>query len=149
MTDHTPGPWRIEAHRGSLRRDRVTSFVIYSDSDVDAEGREISPEDPIGEIYGGWDEAEMRANAEFAIAAPGASLREFHNLLRIMLNIDSYEIEEAGIFPADSDDEFITFRRDPYRWFIHAEDDKARKMWTLIQKCNTRQLTALAGANAA
>ena len=64
MTNHTPGPWRIEPHHGSgSARNRVTSYVIYSDSDVDAEGREISPEDPIGEIYGGWDEKEMHANA--------------------------------------------------------------------------------------
>ncbi len=91
----------------------------------------------------------VQQDAREGVATPGASLREFHNLLRIMLNIGSYEIEEAGIFPTDSDDEFITFRRDPYRWFIHAEDDKARKMWALIQKRNSRQLTALAGANAA
>ena len=70
MTSHTPYPWRIESHRSSRIHDRVTSYVIYSDSDVDAEGREISPEDPIGEIYGGWDEKEMHANALQAIAAP-------------------------------------------------------------------------------
>ena len=127
----------------------MTSYVIYSDSDVDAEGREISPEDPIGEIYGGWDEKEMRANAEFAIAKPGASFAEFHNLLRIMLNIDSWEIEEAGIFPTDCNAEFAEFRRDPYRWFIRAPDEMAKKMWVLIQQRNKRRLPALEGANAA
>lgn len=51
---------------------------------------------------------------------------EFHNALRIMLNIDR---DELGL------DVFAwqTFQRDPYRWFIKACDADARKVWKIIE----------------
>jgi hypothetical protein len=51
---------------------------------------------------------------------------EFHNALRIMLNIDQHE---TGLDKAA----FATFQADPFRWFIRASDENARKVWAIIE----------------
>ncbi len=63
---YTDGNWTVEPHHDSKTTpSRVTSWVLYSD--LDDEGH--SPEDCLGEIYGGLDEAEMEANAHLVGAA--------------------------------------------------------------------------------
>ena len=59
---------------------------------------------------------------------------EFHNGLRIMMSIDQDELVSAGIIRANDHNAWGEFRRDPFRWFIRASDDQAKKLWTLMQK---------------
>ena len=56
-------------------------------------------------------------------------LREFHNALRIMLNIDKVDFCLAG----GTDDQWPAFRDNPHMWFISASDEQAAGLWTIIQ----------------
>ncbi len=58
---------------------------------------------------------------------------EFHNALRIMRGIDAHELETAGIIKAGDHNAWGTFTRNPYTWFIRADDDTARKLFALIE----------------
>jgi len=59
------------------------------------------------------------------------TLRRFHNALRILIGIDLDELRTAGVVIAD--DQWISFRDDPYRWFIRASDSDAEKVWKIIE----------------
>ena len=69
------------------------------------------------------------------------TLREFHNGLRVLLNIDAHELEAAGILDASAD--WTKFTADPYRYFIRASDDKADKLWMLMQRRMTGRTTPI------
>ena len=56
------------------------------------------------------------------------TFEEFHNGLRILLNIDQDEFE-AGV----DDSSWPVFRNDPHRWFIQASDKAAQRLWALMQ----------------
>lgn len=68
---------------------------------------------------------------------------EFHNGLRILLNIDSDEFMDA-VYPNGTPHglhmrgEWETFRENPYNWFIRASDQKAHGLWQLMQKRMTK-----------
>jgi|TARA_R110000824_G_scaffold128367_1_gene289187 hypothetical protein len=51
--------------------------------------------------------------------------QNFHNLLRILLNLDHHMVEEVI-----SIEEWPQFRENPWRWFIRAEDHKAAFVWS-------------------
>lgn len=57
---------------------------------------------------------------------------EFSNALRIMTSLDRHELEDAGILPKGDHNAWGTFRRDPFRWFIRADDAAASKLFILI-----------------
>lgn len=59
---------------------------------------------------------------------------EFHNALRILASIDRDELEQAGVIGYADHDAWGTFRRCPWGWFIRCDDDKAAKLWNLMQK---------------
>ena len=59
-------------------------------------------------------------------------LREFHNALRIMINLDMDELVKAGAI----DDDFLewtAFRGNPFMWMIRAEDARAQALWDLMK----------------
>lgn len=58
---------------------------------------------------------------------------EFHNGLRVLLNVDLPELERAGIIRHGDHNAWGEFRRDPFRWFIRADDEKAKKLWALVK----------------
>jgi len=62
------------------------------------------------------------------------TLREFHNGLRILLNLDRDVLEDAGIIKPADHNAWGTFKRDPFRWFITAPDAVADRLWGLMQK---------------
>lgn len=62
------------------------------------------------------------------------TLREFHNGLRLLLNIDMFELEEAGVIEAGDRRDWRRFRKDPFRWFITAPDAIADRLWALMEK---------------
>jgi len=62
------------------------------------------------------------------------NLRSFHNGLRVLLNIDRPELEQAGVLPAGDHNAWGEFRRDPFRWLIRADDARAAKLWALVER---------------
>lgn len=58
----------------------------------------------------------------------------FHNRLRIMTSIDFHELVDGGVIEDDDEAEWEAFRKDPYRWFIRTDDDKAQQLWLLIER---------------
>ncbi len=62
------------------------------------------------------------------------SFRQFHNALRILINIDRDDLLQAGI--QLDNEEWHSFRADPYRWFIRASDQHAHELWSIIQERN-------------
>lgn len=62
------------------------------------------------------------------------NIREFHNGLRVLLNIDRHELESAGIIKTNDHNAWGEFRRDPFRWFIRADDERAKKLWALMER---------------
>ena len=51
--------------------------------------------------------------------------RRFHNALRILLNLDRSDLEAAGVIAAADHNAWGTFHRDPFRFFIWADDATA------------------------
>jgi hypothetical protein len=75
------------------------------------------------------------------------NLREFHNFLRILLNIDADEFMQAvygrDTHPGEGGEEWAawtTFREDPYRWFIKAGDQQAAALWKIIERRNLQSV---------
>ena len=82
------------------------------------------------------------------------TFNEFHNALRILLNIDMDQMEKVGIVFGDECDQPGTrnyvydrkncvmrnelawekFRDNPHRWFIQASDQDATRVWKIIQE---------------
>ncbi|HQS14975.1 hypothetical protein [Reyranella sp.] len=63
---------------------------------------------------------------------------EFHNALRILTSIDRHELEAAGVIKAGDHNAWGTFTRDPFRWFIRADDASAAKLWGIIERRQRR-----------
>jgi len=81
---------------------------------------------------------------------------EFHNALRILLNIDYHEMEQAGVEFGDSRTDVLggwsppgvserrekgwaEFRDNPHRWFIQASDEDANRVWKIIEARQPRK----------
>lgn len=60
---------------------------------------------------------------------------DFHNRMRVLLNIDMHDFVAAGIEPA----RWEAFRDDPHRFFIRADDETAEKLWSLVEARATRR----------
>ena len=63
-------------------------------------------------------------------------LAEFHNALRILINLDAHDLEAAGVIKHGDRAALGRFRDDPFRWFIRADDETARKLFTMIERCH-------------
>ena len=63
---------------------------------------------------------------------------EFHNALRILTSIDRDELEAAGVIKTNDHNAWGTFTRDPFRWFIRADDATAAKLWAIIERRQRR-----------
>lgn len=70
------------------------------------------------------------------------SFAEFHNGLRVLLNIDRHELEAAGIIDRADHNAWGTFHRDPFRWFIRASDEQAERLWRIIQARQSKRTAA-------
>lgn len=69
-----------------------------------------------------------------------ADFRRFHNRLRMLLNIDGLDFGEA--VGHTNDDEWATFRADPFRWFIRASDPDAEAVFALMLAREAARRTA-------
>ena len=68
----------------------------------------------------------------------GMTFAEFHNALRILTSIDRHELEAAGAMEPGDDKAWTAFRGDPFRWFIRADDERAGKVWAIIERRQRR-----------
>jgi hypothetical protein len=68
-------------------------------------------------------------------------MADFHNLLRILVSLDWDDLSAAGIIARDDVKAWNSFRNDPFRWFIRADDETARKLWTLIEHRQNPMMT--------
>jgi len=59
---------------------------------------------------------------------------EFHNNMRIMLNIDRDVLESAGVIEFGDNVAWEMFIKNPFMWFIRAPTQQAQKLWALIEK---------------
>ena len=66
------------------------------------------------------------------------ALPEFHNALRILLNIDFCDLVQAGIVQAHDNAHWEQFQRDPFRYFIRADDTTAERLWDCIESRQPR-----------
>lgn len=64
--------------------------------------------------------------------------RDFHNRLRILLNIGMIELERAGVIEPGDRAEWDRFRESPWRWFIACSDEQAEALWALMNSRSTR-----------
>lgn len=60
------------------------------------------------------------------------TLREFHNGIRVLFNIDMDEATAAGVEPH----QWPMFRDDPVRFFLRADDETAEKLFAVVEKRN-------------
>ena len=67
---------------------------------------------------------------------------EFHNALRILLNLDFRDLVQAGVFAAHDDAGWEPFQRDPFRYFIRTDDATAARIWDLIQTRQPRRASS-------
>jgi hypothetical protein len=58
---------------------------------------------------------------------------EFENALRILSSIDRHELVAAGVIAEKDGGAWASFRADPYRWRLRADDDAAGRLWRLIE----------------
>lgn len=61
------------------------------------------------------------------------NLREFHNALRVLLNLDRDVLVNAAVLVDDDAVSWALFRRDPFRWFILADDEAVKRLWALME----------------
>jgi hypothetical protein len=67
-------------------------------------------------------------------------LREFHNALRVLMNIDGDEFvraigRDSAIW---SPDDWPKFSNNPHLWFIRANDADAKAIWAIIEERNLK-----------
>ena len=66
------------------------------------------------------------------------TLAEFHNALRILTSVDRHELVAAGVMRHGDHNAWGTFRRDPFRWLIRADDAAAHKLWRIVEARQAR-----------
>ena len=60
-------------------------------------------------------------------------LSVFHNRLRKLLNIDLYQLVDAGVMASDDTAEWERFQDNPWRWFIRAGDEQVQRVWAIME----------------
>lgn len=69
------------------------------------------------------------------------NLRDFHNGIRVLFNIDAHDFTEAGLEMRH----WPTFRDDPVGFFLRADDETADKLFAIVEK-RTRPRAPVADA---
>jgi len=64
------------------------------------------------------------------------TFNEFHNGLRVLLNIDRDEFE--ALVDGDLTADYRRFSNNPYGWFIRVPDKHAMAIYAEIERRNTR-----------
>lgn len=58
----------------------------------------------------------------------------FSNVLRVMTALDRHELEQAGVLPIGDHENWSMFRRDPFRWYIGADDFAQDTLFALVMR---------------
>ncbi|WP_276200247.1 hypothetical protein [Chelatococcus sp. XZ-Ab1] len=66
---------------------------------------------------------------------------DFHNRLRVLLNIERADLVDAGVIRPTDHNAWGTFHRDPFRFFIRADDATALKLWAIVERRATGSIT--------
>ncbi|BCP53831.1 hypothetical protein K32_24480 [Kaistia sp. 32K] len=61
------------------------------------------------------------------------TLEQFHNGLRILLNLDLHDLVAFGVIDTGDLNAWRAFQASPWAWMIRAEDRRCRNLWTLMQ----------------
>jgi hypothetical protein len=62
-------------------------------------------------------------------------LREFHNGIRVLYNIEGWDLQAAGM----DKDEVETFLDNPIQYFIRCDDKTAHKIFDIIDAANAKR----------
>ena len=72
------------------------------------------------------------------IADQTACLAHFHNRVRILVNIDRWDLPEDAPFTRDEWQQFV---RDPMSFFIRCRDEQRRSLWAVLRAREERTKT--------
>ncbi len=68
------------------------------------------------------------------------TFQQFHHALRILRNLEREDLEAAGVIDRGEhcraehmERQWLSFQADPFRWFIRADDERAHKLFALIE----------------
>ncbi len=64
---------------------------------------------------------------------------EFHNALRVLLNLDRVELERFLVLRKGDHPGWARFQENPYRFFIKADTETAKNLFVLMQQRMTSQ----------
>ena len=62
-----------------------------------------------------------------------SEMHAFRNRLAALANLDMDQLVRAEVIWAGDREDWHRFRRDPYRWFLRADDATAAMLWGLIE----------------
>lgn len=65
---------------------------------------------------------------------PKTEMQMFHHRLRRLINIDLFQLVEAGVIALGDFEEWAIFKDNPWRWFIKADDERAAKVWAIMEQ---------------
>lgn len=66
--------------------------------------------------------------------------RQFRDALRILNEIEPYDLTDAGIIDVTNGQQAALFARDPMGWVIRADDDQLDAVWKMIQARQPQEL---------
>ncbi len=81
--------------------------------------------------------ADLKAKRDKPVPQPAPIALDraaFSNVLWVMTSLDRHELEQAGVLPIGDHNAWGTFKRDPFRWYIRADDAAAGKMFALVMQ---------------
>lgn len=62
------------------------------------------------------------------------SFDDFRQALRALFTLEMHELAQAGAIGRDDYQSWRTFRIDPLRWFLIADDRTAQAVWRAIER---------------
>jgi hypothetical protein len=68
---------------------------------------------------------------------------EFHNGIRILLNLDMSHLVVGGVIAPDDHTAWAEFRSNPHLYFIRSGDERAGRLWALMQQRMTPRQAAI------
>ena len=74
-----------------------------------------------------------KPDAEPNEAGGHMSLEEFNQGLRSLISLDFDELVADGAFAEWQSDAWQDFRRDPFRTFLHADEETVDIIWDMVQ----------------
>jgi hypothetical protein len=63
------------------------------------------------------------------------TFEDFHHALRIMLNLEREELVAGGVIRGGEEDfpDWDRYQVNPFRWFIRTDDERAHRLFALIE----------------